>query len=214
MTERDAFGLSLRQQRERRGVTLESIAQDTKISKWLLVALERSDLSRWPTGIYRRSFFRDYASAIGVPVEATLQELLRLFPEPGREPSEGEGDDAGVRLRLTLVPEDRWIVHARHFGAAAIDVAIVLLAGYTLSLVPRLNPWMTIAAIGLGYHALSTIVFGQSFGAWWLSAGAIGSAATRRQAIQIELLRRQWLWDFLSSPAIRIRRRTESSAMP
>lgn len=214
MTERDAFGPTLRQQRERRGVTLESIADTTKIGKRLFVSLERSDLSRWPTGLYRRSFFRDYAAAIGVPVEATLQEFLRLFPEPGQEPAAGANDDQSIRLRLTLVPEDRWNTCVRQIGAALLDLAIVLVAGYVLSFVPRLNPWMTVAAMGLSYHALSTLVFGQSFGAWCLSARVTGGAATARQAIQIELLRRQWVWDFLSSPAIRIRRRTESSLEP
>lgn len=208
MTERDAFGPTLRDHRERRGVTLESIATSTKISKWLFVTLERGDLSRWPTGIYRRSFFREYAAAIGVPIEATLHDFLRLFPEPGQAPViDGESVDS-IQLRLTLVPEDRWLMPMRQLGAALLDIGIVLMAGYALSFLPRLNPWMTIAAMGLSYHALSTLVFGQSFGTWCLSASATG-AATARHAIQIELLRRQWLWDFLSSTAIRIRRRPE-----
>lgn len=209
MTERDAFGPTLRDHRERRGVTLDSIATSTKISKWLFVTLERGELSRWPTGIYRRSFFREYAAAIGVPVEATLHEFLRLFPEPGQAPvMDGESVDP-IRLRLTLVPEDRWLMPVRQLGAALLDVGIVLIAGYGLSILPRVNPWMTVAAMALSYHALSTLLFGQSFGAWCLKARVTGGAATARQAIQIELLRRQWLWDFLSSTAIRIRRRPE-----
>lgn len=208
MTERDAFGPTLRDHRERRGVTLESIATSTKISKWLFVTLERGDLKGWPTGIYRRSFFREYAAAIGVPVEATLHNFLRLFPEPGQAPEMGGESVDSIQLRLTLVPEDRWLMPMRQVGAALLDIGIVLMAGYALSFLPHLNPWMTIAAMGLSYHALSTLVFGQSFGAWCLSASATG-AATARHAIQIELLRRQWLWDFLSSTAIRIRRRPE-----
>jgi transcriptional regulator with XRE-family HTH domain len=214
MTEREAFGPTLRQHRERRGVTLEAIADRSKIGKSLFVALERGDVKRWPTGIYRRAFFRDYASAIGVPVEAMLQDFLRLFPEPGQEPRECDANEQPVRLRVTLVPEDRWMVGMRQIGAAGLDTAIVLVAGYVLSLLARLDLWMAIAAIGLSYQALSTLVFGQGFGAWCLAARAMAGVATPRQAIQIELLRRQWLWDFLTSPAIRIRRRTESSLEP
>jgi hypothetical protein len=143
-----------------------------------------------------------------------LQDFLRLFPESGQEPRAGDANEESVRLRVTLVPEDRWVFHMRQIGAAALDTAIVLIAGYALSLLPRLELWMAIAAIGMSYHALSTLVFGQSFGAWCLAARAMAGVATPRQAIQIELLRRQWLWDFLTSPAIRIRRRTESSLEP
>ena len=78
----EAFGARLRRERERHQIAIESIAENTKISASLLAALERGDASRWPTGIFRRSFFRAYAEAIGVDVEATTREFLQLFPDP------------------------------------------------------------------------------------------------------------------------------------
>src|SRR5919201_1001717 len=81
MTEREAFGPTLRRERERRGISLEAIAHSTKISAGVLEALERNDLSRWPTGIFRRSFMRHYAAAIGLAHEEVLSDFLRLFPE-------------------------------------------------------------------------------------------------------------------------------------
>ena len=53
-----AFGRRLRDQRERHGVALESIAATTKINASLFAALERGDLSAWPSGIFRRAFVR------------------------------------------------------------------------------------------------------------------------------------------------------------
>jgi hypothetical protein len=50
------FGRRLRMERERRRITLASIAENTKIGLSLLKGLERDDLSRWPSGIFRRSF--------------------------------------------------------------------------------------------------------------------------------------------------------------
>src|SRR5580765_8374435 len=47
------FGRRLRDQRERHGVTLETIAANTKISASLLAGLERGDVSAWPSGIFR-----------------------------------------------------------------------------------------------------------------------------------------------------------------
>ena len=67
--------------RERRGVSLTSIAERTKITASLFDALERGDVSRWPKGIYRRAYFRDYVTAIGLPVEPTVREFLRHFPD-------------------------------------------------------------------------------------------------------------------------------------
>lgn len=76
------FGPRLRQERERRQISLTSIAENTKISRSLLEALERDDVSRWPTGIFRRSFVRAYASAIGLDPDEIVKEFLERFPDP------------------------------------------------------------------------------------------------------------------------------------
>ena len=48
----ECFGARLRQQRERQQIALTTIAEQTKISLSLLEALERDDVSHWPTGIF------------------------------------------------------------------------------------------------------------------------------------------------------------------
>src|SRR5262249_59099357 len=70
------FGPRLRQERERRQISLESIAENTKISRSLLEALERDDISRWPGGIFRRSFVRAYAEAIGLDPDEVVREFI------------------------------------------------------------------------------------------------------------------------------------------
>jgi transcriptional regulator with XRE-family HTH domain len=80
MIERDQFGPFLRRERERRGITLQDIATRTKIGAALFAALERNDFSRWPGGIYRRSFVRAYAEAVGLDAERTVANFVRLFP--------------------------------------------------------------------------------------------------------------------------------------
>src|SRR5262245_16886137 len=49
-----SLGQRLRAERERRRITLQSIAANTKINVALLQGLERDDASRWPSGIFRR----------------------------------------------------------------------------------------------------------------------------------------------------------------
>ena len=77
----NSFGAKLRHERERRQIALRSIAETTKISFSLLDALERDDLSRWPSGIFRKSFIRSYAASIGVDPDAAWSDFLEAFPE-------------------------------------------------------------------------------------------------------------------------------------
>jgi hypothetical protein len=76
------FGARLRQQRLRHGIALEAIAKQTRIKESLLEALESDDLSHWPTGFYRRAFFRAYASAIQLDPDAAFAEFQVTHPEP------------------------------------------------------------------------------------------------------------------------------------
>src|SRR4051812_47534819 len=77
-----AWCVRLRCERERRRIALESISANTKISASLFEALERGAVSRWPSGIFRRSFIRAYASAIGLDADAIAREFLEKFPDP------------------------------------------------------------------------------------------------------------------------------------
>jgi cytoskeleton protein RodZ len=78
----ESFGARLRRERERRDIELASISENTKISVSLFEALERDDVSRWPSGIFRRAFIRSYAVAIGLDAEAIAREFLERYPDP------------------------------------------------------------------------------------------------------------------------------------
>lgn len=78
----DSFGSRLRYERERRQIALKSIAESTKIGMTLLEGLERDDVSRWPSGIFRKSFVRSYAEAIGLDPETIVREFVERHPDP------------------------------------------------------------------------------------------------------------------------------------
>ena len=84
MSERAAFGPNLRRIRIQRGVSIEQIAASTKVPADLWKGLERNDFSRWPNGIYARSFVREYANAVGVDPESTVDDFCRWFPQGDR----------------------------------------------------------------------------------------------------------------------------------
>jgi transcriptional regulator with XRE-family HTH domain len=81
---RDAFGPNLRRTRLQRGITLQTISEHTKISVEMLAGLERNDFSQWPYGIYARAYVRQYAYAIGIDPDATVDEFCRWFPQGDR----------------------------------------------------------------------------------------------------------------------------------
>ena len=63
--------LSLASVRERIGVTLEEIAQSTRIASHYLRAIEVEEFAKLPAGVYATSYIRQYARAIGYS-ETTL----------------------------------------------------------------------------------------------------------------------------------------------
>jgi len=81
-------GARLREAREKRGVSLRQIANTTRISVMSLEALERSDLSRLPGGIFTRSFIRAYAEEVGLDPERTIQDFIAEQP-PDATPATG-----------------------------------------------------------------------------------------------------------------------------
>ena len=77
-----SFGARLRYERERRQIALKSIAESTKIGLSLLEGLERDDVARWPSGIFRKSFVRSYAEAIGLEPDTIVREFVERYPDP------------------------------------------------------------------------------------------------------------------------------------
>src|SRR4051812_25795550 len=76
-----SFGARLRLRREEQGLALSAIAEELKIKLALLEAVERDDVSQWPSGIYRRAFIRAYAHAIGLNPDIVVREFLDLYPD-------------------------------------------------------------------------------------------------------------------------------------
>ena len=84
MSAREAFGPNLRRLRLQRGLTIDHIAERTKVGVALWEGLEQNDLSRWPSGIFARAYIREYAEIVGADADATVDEFCRWFPEGDR----------------------------------------------------------------------------------------------------------------------------------
>ena len=185
MSDRDAFGPRLRWERERRGISLDTIAAVTKVGPELWEGLESNDFSRWPSGIFARAFVRDYARAVGLDAHDVVDEFCRLFPQGDRRAErviKAQGHLIGhtVVLDDSMVPPGgdrrasarareeqaraRRIRLAPRAVAAGIDTGGVLLLAAGATLLGGGGFWTTAGAVGLAYYAISTVALGSTPG--------------------------------------------------
>ena len=126
------FGTALREARERRGITLRQIADHTKISIASLEALERSDASRLPGGIFARSFVRSYAAEVGLDPDATVEAFLDRFGDDARfavisGTAPAEPAPAALRLRSGQAPRlASTVLKLLVLGLVAIGIILYL----------------------------------------------------------------------------------------
>src|SRR3954464_4521457 len=80
MSERETFGPRLRRERERRGISLDTLAARTNVSTELWLGLESNGFSKWPGGLFARAFVRDYARVVGLDADELVDDFCRLYP--------------------------------------------------------------------------------------------------------------------------------------
>lgn len=176
----DSFGAWLRRERERRHIDLASIAANTKVKASLFEGLERDDVSRWPSGIFRRSFIRAYAHAIGLDPEAIVREFQQRFPDPaapaspappsGTASADGAGTEPETVLRLTLaetgVPfsSGPLLANLRQRGTAVTwDAGVVVAIAASLFVVLG-EFWSSLGIAMLCYYAGGILILGNTPG--------------------------------------------------
>jgi cytoskeleton protein RodZ len=69
-----SFGANLRRERELRGISLDEISRETKISIRFLEAIERDHYDLLPGGVFRKGFVKTYARYLGLNEEKVLQD--------------------------------------------------------------------------------------------------------------------------------------------
>jgi transcriptional regulator with XRE-family HTH domain len=187
MSARDAFGPNLRRLRIQRGITLQRLADETKVGVDLWEGLEQNDFSRWPTGIYARSYLRAYAEHIGADPVATVDEFCRWFPQGDRRAERRLREHAAiVRHELTwsddvagaerrsvpreAVEQSHIRVLTRHgrLVAASADLGAVLVTTTVTASVVPVGWAAALGVCGLAYHAFTLLAIGCTPAAWLL----------------------------------------------
>ena len=98
-----AFGQFLRRARERRGLTLRQIADETKIPERHLNALEQGNLSAVPRGIYQRAEVRAFAKMVGLDQDLALAEFARAVESSDEEAGSTSLVDEETRPRALAI---------------------------------------------------------------------------------------------------------------
>ena len=94
----DTSLLGLSTIRRNRGISLDQIAQATKISVRSLEAIEGGDFRKLPGGIYNTSYIRQYARAIDYDETLILAAYHRMMGMPAQPGPKKENSDVS-RLR-------------------------------------------------------------------------------------------------------------------
>jgi len=187
MSDRETFGPRLRSERERRGISIETIVTVTKAGADLWIGLERNDFSKWPSGIFARAFVRDYAKAVGLDADEVVDEFCRLFPNGDRRAAriikaqaELIGHSPDNIEDLSLVPrggdrrsaegDRRAAARARRVRLAPRTLAASIDVGCTAALA-LLGPavagagfWASAGVTAFVYYSLSTVLSGATLG--------------------------------------------------
>jgi hypothetical protein len=160
-------------------VSLETIANETKVPIALWEGLEDNNLAGWPRGIYARAYVREYAALIGVDPDETVDEFCRLFPEGDRRQARLLHEHAAIvghqlawsdNLR---VPDRRTPsasasspsssnATARRVAAALMDGGMVFLFACIAGVAAPVAIATRVVVVAIAYYAIHVISGGQT----------------------------------------------------
>ena len=107
-----SFGQKLKQEREKRNITLEQISVSTKIGIRMLQALEEDKFNQLPGGIFNKGFVRAYSRFLGLDEDQTIADYLQAsgdaLPASTETASRGEGShEDAAHENLTRENKDK-----------------------------------------------------------------------------------------------------------
>ena len=118
-----SIGETLRRERLRRGLELQAVSSELKISLKFLEAIEAEAFDKLPGGMFTKSFVRQYSRYLGVDEEDILAELDRIVEPPVTALPERPASDFHVqRVEKWQVMSDR----SSPLPAFALAVVVLL----------------------------------------------------------------------------------------
>jgi len=125
----ESIGRYQKNEREVRQISLEELAQTTRIPLRHLASLEEERWTALPGDVFVRGFLKSYAKAVGL----TIDEVLRRYEHQSRSSSVPPPETSAAPIAGIQGPE-----RGRRFGLAIALVIILIL--FTLALSIALRP--------------------------------------------------------------------------
>lgn len=127
-TSMDHFGEALRGERQRRSVSLEDIAQTTKVTVRSLQALESEAFDQLPGGILSKGIVRSYVRCLGLDEN---EWVARFLDASGQNiPSDPIRDKDWVSFALNVSTTRAREITDTKLRWAGVVVLLLLLAGF------------------------------------------------------------------------------------
>jgi hypothetical protein len=167
------FGTFLREQREKRQVSLADISQSTKLSVSSLKLMEEGNLDDLPPDVFVRGFIRCYAKSLGIPsgeplsmLDEALAARRQVFDVPmvtvARVPAKPAAEaPAGPVMPGAPIDDEGQSAH-RGIGLAVFVIIVLLIATITLSLFLRQQPQSGEGLSLNGVRGAATMVVGEA----------------------------------------------------
>jgi cytoskeletal protein RodZ len=114
------LGEKLREAREKRGISISEVAEQTRISPLYITSIEKDDYKPLPGGIFNKGFVKSYAKFIGIDEHEALQDYSKIVAE-----TEGRDDDGLTKYRPEVLTDD---------NAISSMVPTIIFAGIILAL--------------------------------------------------------------------------------
>ena len=125
------FGERMQREREMRGITLEEIAEATKIGTRSLRALEAQEFSKLPGGIFNKGFVRAYAKYLGIDEEQAVADYSEALAEAQAAGLLGKVDAQNLNAELHSISaaEEPDPPPSGSFAAVAIVILVLVALG-------------------------------------------------------------------------------------
>lgn len=112
-------GARLRSCREALGMTIDDLAERTRVQPRILDAIERNDLAAIPPKPYGRGFVRAYAREVRLDSEDAVREYFGQFPPAPPEPERTPEPEPWPRQTSWIIPASGLLVAALVLAAIA-----------------------------------------------------------------------------------------------
>ncbi|WP_396271943.1 helix-turn-helix domain-containing protein [Granulicella arctica] len=128
------FGQELRHERERRGVSVDTVCAVTKVSLRHVEALEDGRFSDLPGGVFRKGIVRSYIAAVGLEEAIWVDRFEASLREQGEGPREQDWVEFAENVKKNRGGGGS-ATGMRWFGVALMLLALVICVFLTWKLV-------------------------------------------------------------------------------